>query len=76
VSLFERLRVRPSGELAEDGNPVPHRRRHAVPKPTRRFSVDLWPAAQTRHPGVAACGARSRGPGDAWRRYRVVGAQV
>jgi len=30
VSLFERLRVRPSGELAEDGNPVPRRRRHAV----------------------------------------------
>jgi hypothetical protein len=30
VSRFERLRVRPSGELAEDGNPVPHRRRHAV----------------------------------------------
>ena len=29
VSLFERLRVRPRGELAA-GNPVLHRRRHAV----------------------------------------------
>jgi len=30
VSLFERLRVRPGGELAEDGKPVARRRRHAV----------------------------------------------